>query len=452
MKNHPIRAVGGVLLALVLTGCWPQQGGGPANTRVNRLETELTREDAASLSEHWRTPIDSIITEPIVAGGQLYTTNRAHDDGGSLLDVLGVQAYDPATGGLIWERSLLPTEGDPVAGGIETPAFVDGALWVPYSHDGLAGCGGELVRLDPATGAVLSADPTGRYPSAVVAADSIVAYTEVHCGGGVRLVVRDQQTRAIRWSHTFTVGGSGATPTIAGGRVFLRIGDTLQAFALSGCGASVCGPLWTEHVPNWPFGDRPIAGPAGSLITIGAPSAGAPHTVIVRDARTGAIRWQAEPRYTGTQPGAITGVAVAGDTVYVAGARGGGGSPDNQAILDAYAAGGCGEAVCAPTWTAELGETRPARAPTVAGGVVYVPLVAGSATAPAVAAVDAGGCGSSACGELGRVPLVPGPGPFIEQAQPYVTSVAEGRLFVGWLPSLHGSTLSELVAVGSPPG
>src|SRR5918997_959185 len=221
MKNHPIRAVGGVLLALVLSGCWPQQGGGPANTRANHLETELTREDAGSLSEHWRTPIDSIITEPIVAGGQLFTTNRTYGDGGSLLDVLGVQAYDPETGGLVWERSLLPTEGDPVGGGIETPAFVDGALWVPYSHDGLAGCGGELVRLDPATGAVLSADPTGRYPSAVVAADSIVAYTEVHCGGGVRLVVRDQQTRAIRWSHTFTVGGSGATPTIAGGRGFL---------------------------------------------------------------------------------------------------------------------------------------------------------------------------------------------------------------------------------------
>ena len=41
----------------------------------------------------------------------------------------------------------------------------------------------------------------------------------------------------------------------------------------------------------------------------------------------------------------------------------------------------------APAWTADFGPTRPSREPTVAGGVVYVPLVGTSSVAPAVVAV-----------------------------------------------------------------
>lgn len=66
----------------------------------------------------------------------------------------------------------------------------------------------------------------------------------------------------------------------------------------------------------------------------------------------------------------VTGYAVAYDTVYLAGARRDGSSSDPTAILDACSLAGCGQATCAPAWTLELGPTRPAREPTVAGGVV----------------------------------------------------------------------------------
>jgi hypothetical protein len=65
------------------------------------------------------------------------------------LDVLGVQAYDRATGELDWEQSLNSLEGPDVTGDVATPALEDGALWVPYWHEGLGPCRGELARLDP---------------------------------------------------------------------------------------------------------------------------------------------------------------------------------------------------------------------------------------------------------------------------------------------------------------
>lgn len=447
-----LRALGVMLLAAALSGCWLQLGAGSANTRHNGLEDELTRDNVTTLAEDWRAPIDSSVTEPIVSGSRVFVTNRDYDDSGETLRVLAAQAYDRGTGELLWERSLLPSDGSAVRGDVATPAYEDGALWVPYWHEGLGPCGGRLARLDPATGAVLSAEVTGSMQSAVVMAGSTAAYMEARCTGGPQLVVRDQATRAVLWTHSFPSTTPVATPTIGGGRLFLNTGETLYAFDADGCGSSVCPPLWTEATVGSFFAFlRPAAGPGDSLITIGQPAPESADTVIVRDAATGDVRWQGPERYTGSLPGAIGGVAVAGDTIYVAGARADETPFGNEAILDAYPVAGCGQATCEPTWTASFGATRPAREPTVAGGVVYVPLVPTDTTAPAVAAADADGCGSSTCSELVRVPLVGGSGPFITAAQPYVTSVAEGGVFVGWLPDLHGSTLSQLIAL-SPGG
>jgi hypothetical protein len=140
--------------------------------------------------------------------------------------------------------------------------------------------------------------------------------------------------------------------------------------------------------------------------------------------------------------------------VFVAGARTNQATSRNEALLDAYPLSGCGGTAgqtCQPAWTTSLGATRPAQEPTVAGGVVYVPLVPGATTAPGIAAVDADGCGAATCPELKRVSFVDRSGPFLESAQPYVTSVAEGGVFVGWLPDLYGPTASQLIAL-SPTG
>ena len=455
MRKHRLRGVAAIVLALALSGCWLQAGGGPANTRFNAAESSLTRANVASLAETWRAPVDAIVTEPILSGDRIYVATRKYQDGGPLLDVLGVQAYDRGTGALVWEQSLLPAGGPQVGGDVATPALRNGVLWVPFWHDGLGPCAGGLARLDAATGSILGTDATGAGSSPVVTTGAIVASTEGGCGAGAQLVVRDLTTREVLWTHRFPAGSGVATPTIAGGRVFLLTGGTLYAFAADGCGADVCAPLWSEPGAGSTVFDflRPAAGPGGTLVTVGASSGpGTAATIVVRDAATGDVRWQAEPRYTGPLPGAITGFAVAYDTVYVAGARSEASSPEPTAMLDAYPVAGCGQATCAPAWTADFGPTRPSREPTVAGGVVYVPLVGTSSVAPAVVAVDAQGCGAPACPELVRVPLVAGSGIFIAGPQPYVTSVGAGRVVLGWLPGLYGSTQSQIVSLGPASG
>ncbi len=454
MRRHRLRAAAAIVVALALSGCWLQAGGGPANTRFNGSENTLTRANVTSLSERWRAPVDSVVTEPLLSGDRIYVATRDHQDGGPLLDALGVQAYDRDTGELVWERSLLPAGGPAVGGSVDTPALRDGVLWVPYWHEGLGPCAGGLARLDAATGDILGTDAIGTSPSAVVTTGSLVATTESDCGSGVRLVVRDTATRAVRWTHRFPAGSSITTPTIADGRLFLLTGGTLYAFSLDGCGTSVCAPLWTKPGVGTAFDFlRLSAGPGGTLVTVGTSAGpGTAATVVVREAATGDVRWQAEPRYTGSLPGAITGFAIAYDTVYVAGARGDASSPTPTAMLDAYPAAGCGQATCAPAWTADLGPTRPSREPTVAGGVVYVPLVGTDRVAPAIVAVDAHGCGAASCAEVARVPLVRDSGIFIAGPQPYVTSVGGGRVVLGWLPGLYGSTQSQIVSLGPAPG
>jgi outer membrane protein assembly factor BamB len=357
---------------------------------------------------------------------------------------------DRSTGELLWEQSLIPLGGPEVTGNVATPVLVDGALWVPYWHDGLGPCRGDLARLDPDTGEVISNDLIGPHPSDLVAAGSTVAYMTGTCAGGPVLVVRDQKTRAVLWTHQFPDGAGVSTPTIAGGRLFVLAGDTLHAFDANGCEVSPCDPLWSQPTnPGFFAFMRLTAGPDGSLVTIATssnPEAGS--TVVVRDAATGDVRWEAEPRYTGRLPGAITGVAVAYDTVYVAGAMTQEPEVDDKAILDAYPLGGCGQPVCSPAWTADLGPSRPAREPTVAGGVVYVPLVSTVAVAPAMVAVGAQGCGSPVCEELTRVPLVDAAPPFIFNTQSYVTTVAGGAVYVGLFPGLYGQTQTELIALG----
>lgn len=437
MDSTRFRSLGVLLLALVLAACWPQLGYGPGNTRFNPVETELTRDDVASLSERWRTSIDGYMTEPVVADGRVYVAHKRYN--ADVLDVLGVQAYDRDTGELLWERTLLPTDGPPVLGNVATPALQDGALWVPYWHEGLGRCQGELARLDPETGEVLGAEVTSHYVSDVVMARSTVAYMEAGCPPDYasRLVVRDQATGEIRWTHTFP-NPVVATPTIAGGRLFVLVGETLYGFDADGCGAGACDPLWTEPVDSGVYSNvRLTAGPGGSLVTYGPssdPEAGL--TVVVRDGATGDVRWEAEPRYSGTLPVDITGVAVAYGTLYVAGTTEDEPVGPSEATLDAYPVGGCGEPVCSPEWTANLGPARPAHAPTVAGGVVYVSLEGTDDRAPGLAAVDAGGCGASACTELVRVPLIDGSPPFPIGARSEVTAVAEGRVFVGMVGRL----------------
>jgi hypothetical protein len=447
------------LVALLLSGCWLQGGADAGNTRSNPGETALTRANVEEAAIDWRAPVGAVMSEPLVSGGRVYVSNWSYDDDaeGSPADVLNVQAYDASTGALAWERSLLPP-GDPDDGLIATPAIVDGAVWVTYWHDGFGCDNGRLARLDAATGAMLSEDPTGSYPSPVVAFDGLVSYVEMPCTGPPRVVVRDAATRAVRWTGALPAGSGVMTPTVAEGRLFVLADGTLHAYDADGCGSGsgtpTCPPLWTEAVGDGAYDfQRLVAAPGGNLVTWGAPSTpeGWPATIVVRDAATGDVRWEAEARNDGPLPWALIGVAVSGGTLYVAGSYVEDSGPDPIAVLDAYPLAGCGAAVCAPAWTADLDADDPSGSPTVAGGVVYVPVRSTSSRAPAVVAVDAAGCGAPTCDEVTRFPLMDEPGFFFSGIYVPHTSVADGRLHVAWSPpSLAGEATSELVSVAAP--
>lgn len=440
-----------LVLAVSLTGCWFQEGGGAGNTRFNPDEGGLTTDNVGSLRVGWRANVDAAVSEPIISGDRVYMTARsASESEGSSLGTLSVQAYDRLTGALVWEASLLP-DGGSVEGDILPVGLIGGALWVPYWHSGMPECTGELARLDPGTGDVLTTTGLPSRPtSSVVSGASVAAMTGYNCAGSsAELVVLDPDTRTRRWSHTFPVGHSATTPTIAGDMIAVKTSgprvasQTLYGFRARGCSAPVCGFSW--DLRDTPFQQgRPVAGPGGAVYDV----VGGDDGLHVRsvDAATGEVRWISAEGYSGHLPGALSGMAVADGTLYVTGSD----PVDSDVVgrVDAYAAGGCGAATCAPAWHADFGTDAVAStAPAVAGGVVYAGLGAGDSNEPGVVAVDAAGCGQPSCPTLKQVDLATSSGAPLQGTVPTQLSVGGGRVFVVWLPGLYGTTLSQLATL-----
>lgn len=436
-------SVGLGLLATLLVGCnWPQVGFGPGNTRFNSLESTLTPDNVATLSEQWSMPGGSF-SEPILSDGRVYTTVWPGWSGSAHPEVT-VEARDLASGALLWERSLAP-EGVASAGA--TPVvFANGALWVGYAWYGTpSSCpsASGLLRLDPATGAVLTSEPGDEIVSPVVQAGSFVAYTsyahDVACtGGSHQLVVRDAGTLGTIWRHSFPVTPAG-TPTISDGLAFVVAGHDLYAFELDGCGSAMCDPIWVRSMGEGALLGRPVAGPDGQVFVIhqiGDPSGKgwSIENVFALDSATGSTLWQtAIPDVESV----FVEFAATDATLYVASTW----SPSatDSGSLDAFPASGCGQAVCSPASSVPLDRAH-SGPPTIAGGVVYLPVGGRFPDFPNdIVAIDADGCGAASCDELTRLEF------------PYTVSqltVAGGRLVVvpgtGWLDS----TLSMYAPIG----
>jgi YHS domain-containing protein len=61
------------------------------------------------------------------------------------------------------------------------------------------------------------------------------------------LVVEDRDTMATRWTAPVgPIAGTQGDLVVADGRIYVLTGSGLTAFALGGCGASTCPPLWTK--------------------------------------------------------------------------------------------------------------------------------------------------------------------------------------------------------------
>lgn len=353
-----------------LSGCWLQVGYGPEHRRHNDLESSLTKANVGSLAEAWAVSLNTG-DEPMVSGGRVFVSHNQS----------AVRALDARTGATVWERSF----GSPGFNAMSQPALSGGQLWV--SSSSTVGtpqpiCLANQLRLDPATGETV-ADEQTTSASAPVTAGPVVAdvrrsVTSSCARSSLTLRVRDSASLATLWTFAFpaeAVTSGEVSPTIADGRVFVVVGDTLYAFDQA-C-AAPCSPLWTLAVA-----------PAARTVGV-SPVAGEDGQVFVRtfdgetlsvDGATGSILWRSA---------AAGRMALAGDTLYI-GAAG---------ELQAFRASGCTGDTCSPMWTAALPSVTTVADVAVAGGVAYV-----SGDDDVIHALDAAGCGAPACDAIAALP------------------------------------------------
>lgn len=390
------RAVLVAALAALLPGCWLQVGFDAGHTRHNDAEDELTVENAGSLAQAWTVALGPGAAEPMVRGDRAYVTTGGFDPA-SGDSFVGARAYDTTTGAEAWRRTFISFCCASPSIDYPAPVFVDNQMWAAYfllysSIRPVGGFGGP-VRLDPIDGAVLGREENISVTPPVESEGRIVQQTM-----GTDLVpeleVRDAKTRAALWGATLapppTPEPFAAPPVVVDGRIVVAHGANVAGYPLAGCGSGTCSAAWTRTDLGEPTALAAQPGRDEVLLATG-------DQLVALSPTTGLTRWSA-PLGTGA-----AGLAIAGDTVFVAAA----------ATLAAFPAGGCGAATCAPAWTAALGTSATA-APTVAGGAVYV------GGTGAVEVFPAEGCGAATCPSLAAV-AVAGPVRHVV--------VADGRLF-----------------------
>jgi outer membrane protein assembly factor BamB len=175
------------------------------------------------------------------------------------VDTFVVTALGRGSGTPLWHHDV------PAEPGVPRPALGTlvraGPDQVLVAVPGAAG-GPVILALDPDTGATQATLPVPGLtdPSWVIADDSVIAYlaaTDLTSPQPVAdIVVRDRATLALRWSSvpppdiqslpspTLISQGRLYAQSLAGGR------PSIVAYALDGCGAAVCDPLFTVPVPQ----------------------------------------------------------------------------------------------------------------------------------------------------------------------------------------------------------
>ena len=176
------------------------------------------------------------------------------------------------------------------------------------------------------------------------------------------------------------------SPAVANGFVYIgsqtNFDDAslkLNVFEASGCGSSVCSPLWQ--------------GDAGSVFSSSSPTVwknrvfiGGGDGNLYAFKANGCGESLCKALWKGTMnQGAESTPVVYKGTVFVS---------DENGTLYAFAAKGCGSKTCAPLWTADTGGANYNSSPAVAGGAVYI------ASDHELSAFAAGGCGVSSCEPL----------------------------------------------------
>jgi aryl-alcohol dehydrogenase-like predicted oxidoreductase/outer membrane protein assembly factor BamB len=203
------------------------------------------------------------------------------------------------------------------------------------------------------------------------------------------------------------VGDSGApvtsSPAVGGGSVFVASNDgRLYAFpaGATGCGHPTCNPTWWVRVGGPAFTVSPTV--AGDTVFIVGALA---HQLLALPA-AGCGQAVCEPVWRGDLglgPSGATTPAVANGMVYVA--TQGSPSPRAVGVVTAFDVTGCGRDVCQPTWTGINFASGFESSPAVSGDVVFVAKgpASGFPVDAALYAYDARGCGAKRCAPVAFV-------------------------------------------------
>jgi outer membrane protein assembly factor BamB len=326
---------------------WPQYQADAARSGVNASESAFTPENIPSLGVAWNGFIGSDVASEggaVIAGKTLFVAG--FDGKLSAFDVDGCKA---ATCQPLWQGSA--------AGDITSTPAVSGGFVAVSSQDG-------FVHVFDAKG----------------------------CGGAA-------QCDAL-WRGQLSGASIDSSVVIAAGNLYVAdFEGQLAVFPLAGCRAAVCAPTWTGHAPA---GDNITAAPAVGdgfvyVQTTIAPIDGSEsggHLLAFPAAgcaqATCDIAWSAD---LGGPSGTRSGPMVAGDKVIV------GSSerlvrPNSRKHLFAFDAAGCGQSVCRPAQTFDVGFRGADDTVTVSGSLVLVSSnrARGSARVGVVMAFDLATC------------------------------------------------------------
>ena len=207
----------------------------------------------------------------------------------------------------------------------------------------------------------------------------------------------------------------------------------LYAFTAAGCGAAVCKPLWTGHGRSTELIGAPAVGNGFVYVTtfIDTPNLFSGRLLVFPAAGCGQA--SCAPSWTagiGGPAGSTAAPAVTKDTVYTTSGTLFGNGHNTNFHLMAFPAAGCGAKTCKPLRTYDTGDGGAEGAPAVSGSTVFATTQASPDpnSLGVVAAYPAAGCGQPRCKPLWT-------GINFESGFASPPSVVNGVVFVGKGPA-----------------
>jgi hypothetical protein len=404
-RIRPFRRFG-ALLVLVASGCWLQPGFNAAHQSFDPHEHKITAANVGTLTQAWAVDNSQGDDEPLAFEGAVY------DSGGG-----EAHSYDLATGALRWTRSL----------------DIDGTGTTNVQQ--LVANGNHVDAVVAATyeaGTVGFDDKTGGPAGGGFA---------IHTGFATQLIAGPRGTTAIEGTFgsntpilfVATYGGdpyyvdfasypvpSSPGLSIVGDHLLIPWGTTLTSFTASTCTKTpssngFCVPQWSVTLPAVP---HLVVGIGSDKLAIAYPNG----DIEVRAVADGSLLWTDVTGATDATPPAV------GNGLLYTGAPNG--------TVYAFAAGGCGAATCAPTWSVSTGSAAISDQPAATTGVVYAGTVDGR-----VVGFAANGCGAATCPLLWTADVDTRPavdhaveGPIVADGH-VVAATHAGRLVVFDLPA-----------------